>query len=267
MVQDEQDKYPEQAEGDREASAEILADERTKSVPNARRYKFSTPTLSFKGIWSHFLKGDRRRFYVPCPHCQMSIVLAWSKQFTVFEIKGNEAFVKWDNSARNADGSWNLDKVVKTAHFECPHCSGKILDQHKPGMNKAGRMVPTAKGAPGHVSWHLPSLYSITADCSIGQMAKKFLMAKASLDGVKGFINSDLAEPDVQQSVSVNKTGVAASQIEVTGQWLKILSADYHAQAPYFYALVRAWNGSNKSHGIEYQSFNNWFELDRKSVV
>ena len=263
VIQDEQDKYPEQSEDDREASAEILADERTKSVPGARRYKFSTPTLAIKGIWAHFLKGDRRRFYVPCPHCNMSVVLAWSKQFTVFEIKGNEAFVKWDNEARNKDGSWDLAKVARSAHFECPHCQGRIEDSHKAAMNKLGKFVPTAKGYPGHVSWHLPSLYAISADCSIGALAMKFLKAKQSLDGVKGFINSDLAEPDVQQSVSVDKTGVASKQIEVTGEWLKILSADYHAQAPYFYALVRAWNGSDKSHGLECRSFNNWSDLDQ----
>ena len=263
VLQDELDKYPLQKESDREASAVILADERTKSVSKARRYKCSTPTLVNAGIWEHFLKGDRRRYYVPCPHCNMNVVLAWSKQFTVFEIKGNEAFIKWDDAARKSDGSWDLGRVERTAHHVCPHCSGKILDRHKPGMNKAGCFIATNPNAvPGYVSWHVPSLYSITADCSIGALAMKFLKAKHSLDGVKGFINSDLAEPDVQQSISVNRTGKAKEHIEVTSEWLKILSADYHAQAPYFYALVRAWNGSNQSHGIEYRAFNNWYELD-----
>jgi len=260
--QDEMDKYPEQMEHDREASVVILADERTKSVSNARRYKFSTPTLSTMGIWDYFLKGDQRRYFVPCPHCAKKIVLAWSKQFSVFQFRGDEAYIKWDDGARNEDGSWDLEKVVKSAHLVCPHCAGKIQDRHKPQMNAKGVWVATAKGAPGFVSWHLPSLYSVSSDCNLGQMAKKFLMAKKSLDGVKGFINSDLAEPDISQAVSVNKAGIIGRHIEVTGEWIKILSADYHAQAPYFYAVVRAWNGSDKSHGIEWKSFNNWYELD-----
>src|ERR1019366_2006725 len=67
--QDEMDKYPEQGETSREASVVILADERKKSVSNSRRYKFSTPTLSNMGIWDYFLKGDQRRYFVPCPYC------------------------------------------------------------------------------------------------------------------------------------------------------------------------------------------------------
>ena len=260
--QDEMDKYPEQMEHDREASVVILADERTKSVSNARRYKFSTPTLSTMGIWDYFLKGDQRRYFVPCPHCAKKIVLAWSKQFSVFQFRGDEAYIKWDDSARKEDGSWDLNEVVRSAHLVCPHCQGKILDRHKPQMNKLGKWIATATGAPGFVSWHLPSLYSISQDCNFGQMAKKFLMAKKSLDGVKGFINSDLAEPDISQAVSVNKSGIVGKHIELTGEWLKIMSVDYHAVAPYFYAVVRAWNGTNASHGIEWRSFNNWYEMD-----
>lgn len=271
VLQDEIDKYPPQAETDREASPIILADERTKSVDNSRRYKFSTPTLNNTGIWEHFLKGDQRRYFVPCPHCHKKVVLAWSKQFSVFKPLGNEAYIHWDEKARNDDGSWDLEKVVKTAHLICPNCEGKILDRHKPEMNRLAHewrnkgfgWIATAQGAPGYVSWHLPSLYSISPDCNFGQMAKKFLMAKKSLDGVKGFINSDLAEPDVSQSISVNKSGIAGQHIEVTGEWLKILSADYHATAPYFYALVKAWNGKDKSHSVEYRVFNNWYDLDK----
>src|ERR1017187_7303657 len=133
------DKYPEQGDSSREASVVILADERTKSVSNSRRYKFSTPTLSNMGIWDYFLKGDQRRYFVPCPHCAKKIVLAWSKQFSVFQFRGDEAYIKWDDSARDADGGWNLDKVVKSAHLICPHCAGKILDKHKPEMNKHGK--------------------------------------------------------------------------------------------------------------------------------
>jgi hypothetical protein len=265
-LQDEIDKYPPQRENAKEANPIYLADERTKNVSGARRYKFSTPTLANGGIWEWFLKGDQRRYFVPCPHCQKKAVLAWSKQFTVFAIRGDEAFVRWSDEARNVDGSWDLEKVVKTAHAVCPHCNGKITDAHKPEMNARGEWVATAKGAPGIVSWHLPSMYSISRDCNFGQMAKKFLLAKKSLDGVKGFINSDLAEPDVSQGISVNRSGIVGKHIEVTGEWLKILSLDYHAQAPYFWSVVGAWNGTDEAHIVEYDSFNNWYEIDEKQA-
>ena len=260
--QDEIDKYPAQTESSKEANPVVLADERTKSVAEARRYKQSTPTLETTGIWEEFKKTDQRRFFVPCPHCAKLVVFAWSKRFSVFEPKGYEAYIKWDDKAKLCDGTWNLDLVFKSAHMVCPYCQGKILNSHKHAMLVKGKWIATAQGVPGYIGWHLPSMYSTSRDCDFGNMAKKFLAAKRGIDGVKGFINSDLAEPDVNQSVSVDRVGTAGRHIEVTGEWLKILSVDYHAQAPYFWAVVRAWNGTDQSHGIEYKSFNQWDEVD-----
>lgn len=296
VEQDEIDKYPPQTDTSQEANPIYLADERTKSVPEARRYKQSSPSLPDTGIWEEFKKTDKRRYFVPCPHCNPKVygkinnsnnniannseteiekakrlelrdskgwlVLAWSKRFTVFETKGYEAFIKWDDSARLANGKWDLEKVVKTAHMVCPHCQGKILNSHKHWMNQNGEWRATAQGIPGHIGWHLPSMYSTSRDCDFGLMAKKFLTAKASIDGPKGFINSDLAEPDCNQAVSIDRAGNAGKHIEVTGEWLKILSVDHQQIAPYFWYVVRAWNGSDKSHGIEYDSFNQWHEMD-----
>jgi hypothetical protein len=310
VLQDEIDKYPAQTETSREANPVTLADERTKSVPESRRYKFSTPTLDNTGIWIEIKNSDQRRYFMPCPHCNKEayekrndlrgmdreskpkilerisplgekgtsrtiqenatqakmekgwVVFAWSKQFSVFKQQGFEAYIRWDDKSRNADGSWNLEKVVTTAHAVCPHCEGKILNSHKFSMIKNGEWRATAVGAPGHVGWHLPSMYSTSRDCDFGQMAKKFLIAKHSLDGVKGFINSDLAEPDVNQAVSVDKVGTIWRQIEVTAEWINLMSVDYQQNAPYFWGIVRAWNGKDASHGLEYREMMQWHELD-----
>ena len=286
--QDEIDKYPTQTETSKEANPIVLADERTKSVQEARRYKQSTPTMNNTGIWEEFKKTDQRRYFMPCPHCNKEeyetklssvvspcfnssnfeeskkgwVVFAWSKQFSVFEQKGFEAYIKWDDKARNTDGTWNLEKVVQTAHMVCPHCQGKILNSHKHEMISRGKWVATATGVPGYIGWHLPSMYSTARDCDFGAMAKKFLAAKHSVDGVKGFINSDLAEPDMNQSISVDRVGTAGRTIEITQEWLKILSVDHQQMAPYFWYMIRAWNGSNAAHGIECGSFMQWSEMD-----
>ena len=273
--QDEIDKYPPQTESSKEAKPEVLADERTKSVAEARRYKQSTPTLDNTGIWEEFKKTDQRRYFMPCPHCAKSnlkvtnsetpkgwVVFAWSKRFSVFEPKGFEAYIQWDEKAKLCDGTWNLELVVKSAHMVCPHCKGKILNSHKHEMIAHGRWIATAQGVPGYVGWHLPSMYSTSRDCDFGAMAKKFLTAKRSMDGVKGFINSDLAEPDVNQSVSVDKVGTAGRHIEIGQGWLTLCTFDYQQMAPYFWGVARSWNGSDKTHGIEYIACNSWDELD-----
>jgi len=93
-------------------------------------------------------------------------------------------------------------------------------------------------------------------------MAKKFLTAKKSIDGVKGFINSDLAEPDCNQSVGIDRVGQAGKHIELSKEWLLILSVDFQQISPYFWYVVRAWNGTDASHGIECGSFMQWHEMD-----
>ena len=304
--QDEIDKYPPQTESSKEANPVSLADERTKSVAESRRYKQSTPTLDNTGIWEEFKKTDQRRYFMPCPHCNRKeyenddnnnirkrerlpnksvvlgvdeagakhdelskgsiqkgwVVFAWSKRFSVFEPKGFEAYIRWDEKAKLCDGTWDLNTVVKTAHMVCPFCQGKILNSHKHDMIRHGRWIATAQGVPGYVGWHLPSMYSTARDCDFGAMAKKFLTAKRSVDGVKGFINSDLAEPDVNQSIKVDKVGTAGRHIEITAQWLTLCTFDYQQLAPYFWGVARTWNGSDKCHGIEYISCNSFDDLD-----
>ena len=287
VEQDEVDKYPPQTETSIEAGPMVLADERTKSVAEARRFKQSTPTLDKMGIWEEFKKTDQRRYFVPCPHCNKQaydktaklkpskkleanvqdsirgwVVFAWSKRFSVFESKGYEAYIRWDDKAKKNDGTWDYDEVIRTAHAVCPWCKGKILNLHKSAMVDHGQWLPTCSGIPGYVGWHLPSMYSTARDCDFGQMAKKFLTAKRSIEGVKGFINSDLAEPDMNQSISVDKVGTAGRHVEVTGEWLTLGTFDYQQNAPYFWGVARAWNGSNKSHALEYTSCNSFDDLD-----
>jgi phage terminase large subunit GpA-like protein len=66
------------------------------------------------------------------------VVLAWSKEYTVLPKTGAEAYVVWDKEAKRGDGSWDLDRVERSARFRCPHCAGDILDAHKTWMNRNG---------------------------------------------------------------------------------------------------------------------------------
>ena len=74
---------------DRLADAVDLAEQRCKNASWPQRRKTSTPSMATGFIWQAFLSGDQRRFYVPCPSCKKFLILAWSKQFTVFRITGD----------------------------------------------------------------------------------------------------------------------------------------------------------------------------------
>jgi hypothetical protein len=260
--QDEVDKFFQGNE--EEPSASYNADRRTDGVEGAKRFKASSPTLHSGLIWTEFLKSDQRRCFLKCPCCSKWIVLAWSEQFTVFPRHGFEAYVRWDSSARKKNGEWDFERVRKTARFECPHCGGNIRDEHKYEMDKTGHWDATAKGFPKYLGRHLPSMYSSSSECRVGNLAVEFLKSKRSLSGVKGFINSRLAEPDVAQEVAVDKVGEIGRKIEINTEWVTTLAVDHQQNAPYFWWVARAWDlkSKSKSHGLECGSCNQWHEID-----
>lgn len=74
------------------------------------------------GIMSLYNRGDRRRWYWPCPRCE---------EF----FEGEWEMLKWDTSlddpADQAASVW----------MECPHCAGKILPHERDEMNTWGYWV------------------------------------------------------------------------------------------------------------------------------
>jgi hypothetical protein len=236
---DEVDKFNEG--GNKEADAVNLAEQRTKSFANPKRVKTSTPTLSSGLIWTEFKKGDQRRYFVPCPHCGKFIILAWSESFTVFDKLGCEAYVKWDKEAKGKNGAWDMDRVERSARFVCPHCAADILDKEKTIMNRNGEWRPTAKAPASFRSRHLPSLYAATPETSVGRLAVKFLQAKESLLGLRGFINGDLAEPFESQDLSTIRCEIVTPDEDCPAGVTQTLHVDCQQNAPHYYWVVMAW--------------------------
>ena len=263
VVQDEVDKFSDGTT--KEADAVNLADQRTKGQTMPKRVKSSTPTITEGLIWQEFLKTDMRRRWVPCPHCSKFVVLIWSKNYTVFPLTGDEAEVKWDKEAR-VDGKWDLKQVERTAHFECPHCAGQILDAHKTIMDRDGEWRPTCEAANGYRGWHLPSLYASTPETNVGKLAVKFLQASNSLMGLQGFINGDLAEPFENQDTRGQRVEIVTESIRETDdddapEPVRLMSVDCQAKAPFFWYVVREWIGGN-SLALSAGPADTWEELE-----
>lgn len=264
VIQDEVDKFNATRKRDEqgnvaEADASSLADERTNECSTPKRIKVSTPTLASGTIWTKLLKTDLRRFHVPCPHCGELVIFAWSKEFTILPKTGKEAYVRWDQEAKRADG-WDEQRVKETAHAECPHCHGKILDTHKGEMLRRGEWRPTQTGTPGHVGYHLPAMYGMHKASNFGETAVRFLAEVNSLKGPRGFINSMLAEPFEAQCSMGKRTELILSRLQVVNEWNRLASVDCQARAPYFWYVVRA-HGTAESHGIAAGSCDTWDEL------
>ena len=230
LIMDEVDKFAQAS--DKEASALMLAENRTKAFANPLRVKTSTPTTEFGEIWTEFNKGDQRYYHVPCPHCKDMIRLEWKQ-------------VRWDQEAK-VDGVWQMEKVRSSTHYECPSCAGKITDAHKTSMLRGGKWIASNPNAEaGRRSYHLNSLYAPWRSCSFGQLAVQFLQAKATINGLQDFMNSALAEPwRAQEEVeaTVTKEGEYIKSDVWPAEHVRFMTVD--VQKDHFWSVIRSWSVS-----------------------
>ena len=228
---DETDKYEAYKEEKAEADLISLAYERTKFYKNHLKLDTSTPTVPAGAIWGLFQEGDQRLFYVPCPHC--------GAEFN-FCMK----YFKFDSA-----------KPKKTAHFECPHCEGKVEERHKPAIMLLGRWIAQNPDLEGneHRSYQLPEFYSPVTKW--GELADKFVKAQAKakvgdFGALHNFINSSLAEPwdptenarrDVEQLLALcdgRAPGIVPD--DAIGITIGVDTQDL-----YFEYTIRAWGRDN----------------------
>jgi phage terminase large subunit GpA-like protein len=107
LVGDEVDKFADATA--KEADALDLAEQRLKAFSSSKAFFTSTPTTSEGRIWQRYLRGDQRRFYIPCPHCKEPIKLEWRQ-------------VTWDN-AKTEDGRPDWQRI-RTRSLRLPALSG-----------------------------------------------------------------------------------------------------------------------------------------------
>lgn len=246
---DEVDKYKTKTKS--EAAAVQLAIQRVASFPMHLIVQTSTPTTHEGSIWKAWTEGDQRRFWVPCPHCQTMTTLAWP-------------LMKWDDSARQDDGSWDLKRVRETARLECPKCAGHITDSVKTKMLRQGEWRAENPGAlPGYRSYHLSALYSVRR--SFGALAVKFLQDKQSLLGMQDFVNSILAEPWEEQLTGEARpltVGEYRLRDEPQEGEARIMAVDVQ-QTNMFY-VCRAFRKDGSSRLVDEGQFTTWADLEFK---
>lgn len=232
----------------KETDALLLAEDRQKGRNKTKLLLTSKPNNADGRIWPRFLRGDQRRFYIPCPHCGQKIKLLWKQ-------------VKWDE-ARLPDGKgWDKRAVQASARYECQLCNGKITDSQKIQALRKGEWIAENPDAmPGIRSYHLSSLYSPDRKCTWGEMAVKWLDSMESTDARRGFINSYLAEPWENQRGSVTRTERIA-RLEGSDDWTKLMTVD--CQKNGFWFVVRAWKDGN-SEGVDAGFVNSWEEIEAK---
>ncbi len=171
---DELDTYPEDVDGEGDPLA--LVTKRQDTFYRRKRLITSTPTNEGSRIIALYDDSDRRRYWVPCPHCHEYQVLEW------------------------AGFTWQPGEPESVV-YTCKHCAEPIPESAKEWFLPAGewRAERPGYGNGVRVGFHLPSWYAPYGWQSWAGIVREFLEAKAAKDrgkieALKTWTNTRAAE-------------------------------------------------------------------------
>lgn len=259
VILDEIDKFP--AFSGVEASPIKLAHVRTRTYRGRRKMAlFSTPTLEYGAIWQEYQQSDRRRYFVPCPHCGTYQTLEF--------FDG----VVWEKDVAPAEIA-----TRGLAWYVCKECKKKILERSKPAMLRAGVWCPdgcavdldgvvTGKSRVSRAAgFHLSVLYSPWA--TWGEVAAEFLESKDDRGKLMGFWNSWLALPWKEKIESLDVRTLHAKRKTydegVVPDGVMVLTAGVDVQEDHMYFVIRGWGDRERSWMIRHGTASSWADVWR----
>lgn len=184
VICDEVDAFP--WDVGQEGDPMTLIENRQRTFSRAKTYCVSTPTLEGSSrIAQLYARSDRRRFHVPCPHCEHEQHL----EFAADKPYG----LKWrlaPESEGHVDG-----QRVQAAWYVCRECGGEIHEKHKPAMLAAGRWVAERPHVRLHRGYHINALYApVGLGLNWVAIAQKWVDSQGDTAELKAFVNTYLGE-------------------------------------------------------------------------
>lgn len=181
VLLDECDAFKPTAEGD----PVDLATKRATTFSNRKIAKVSSPRdRDSSTIEPAYLATDRRKYFVPCPHCGEFQVLAWTegrcccpKEDLAEKCQLRHGFVKWDD-----------DPAL--AYYVCVN-GCQIDESEKAGMLAAGEWR-AERALRKKAGFWINELYSPFV--SWPEMVENFLSKKDDPESLRVFVNTSLAE-------------------------------------------------------------------------
>jgi phage terminase large subunit GpA-like protein len=241
---DEVDRYPPSAgtEGD----PINLAIKRTATFWNRIILLVSTPTNKGSSrIEDEFEKGDQRRRWCPCPHCDECQILKWSN-------------VKWSEG------------LPDTAEYMCEHCGALWSDPQRIVAVRKGEWRASAPFT-GSASFHIPGLLSPFTTMSDG--VREFLAARKDPVQLKVWVNTYLGETWEEKGARLDPHELMERREDYetrVPEGVTVLTAGIDVQDDRIEAEIVGWGDDYESWSIDYATFYGdptdpafWNELTR----
>lgn len=239
VILDERDAYKPTSEGD----PAKLAEARTKTFDDAIIFKPSTPrnrlepeagaapdAPRYSPIEWEYENSDKRRYFVPCPHCGEFQVLEWKR-------------VTWDS-----------EETALAAYYVC--VSGCVIEhEHKTEMLARGEWR-AEREFRGRAGFHIWEGYSPFV--TWGQMVVNFLEAKKSRETLKVFVNTSLAEgwEDTAEQATVDDLTARRESYElVVPLGVVLITAGVDVQGDRLECEIVGWGADEESWSIDYKVF------------
>jgi phage terminase large subunit GpA-like protein len=269
IFEDEVDEYPDDVDG--QGPADELAEKRADTFErNKKIYRTSTTTIKGRSkIWRHWEKSDKRRYHVPCPHCQERQVLVWTQMR--WETRKRWEVVRSDDGVivevpEGTEGAKPRDTgEVIEVWYECGHCSARIEEHHKGWMLERGAWIAEAPWVKGHAGFHLSALYSPLGWYSWTTAVKKRLEADKdpSKKLLKTWTNTVAAEPYADEGEKVSDLTLKeralgdaqrpAYRLGTVPRFALLLSAAVDVQHDRLEVAVKGWGREKESCLVDYQ--------------
>jgi len=268
----------------KEADALSLGRERTESYPEGYFLHLisSTPTDEDGNITRELESCDIiYDWHVPCPHCGQSQPLRFSH--ATAHIRGFEdgmyraedgtrhriGQVVWDGG-RNATNK----QILETARYVCGECGALWTTQEKNEAVRQGKMVPRTEptGYERKIGYHLNRIYSLFDGGRLEKIVRNWVGIFKEPPGLKrqkklqGFVNSTLAEPWKEVTVTSTETRILNARCALPPQTLPRevvgLTCGIDQQKYGFWFVVRAWARDYTSWLIHYGQLATWEDIE-----
>jgi phage terminase large subunit GpA-like protein len=250
LALDEMDKFASKA--GKEASPIQLAEARCVTFPDHLIICTSTPTYEDGAIWLEYMKGDKRRYFLPCRDCGEMQALEWES-------------IKWDQSAKLDGGDWDMERVAQTTFYYCVKCGSPHPPSYKKNWLEFGEWRATDFSADKtRRSYHLSALYSPWRPWP--ELAVKFLQDRETPGGLQDFFNRELALP-WKAAGSLITTAMIRERVDASPRYVigeppegkmlgRIMSVD--VQQTELWWIIRELHEDGSSYLVDYGAAIGW---------